>query len=81
MDHFKTREPQTTAIKPDNYAIIKEKFAARQQRAGEVNRGVRRSIELVGPLVIRALVRGYAVDRRPYDGGPSQALRPELGLF
>jgi hypothetical protein len=32
-------------------------------------------IELADPLVTRALVRGYAADHRPYDGGLSQALR------
>ncbi len=32
-------------------------------------------VELTDPSIILALIRGYAVDRRPYDGGLSQALR------
>jgi hypothetical protein len=32
-------------------------------------------IELADPSVIGALLRGYAADHRPYDGGLSQALR------
>jgi hypothetical protein len=32
-------------------------------------------VELADPSIIRALIRGYAADSRPYDGGLSQALR------
>lgn len=57
---------------------LKEEMLQRYQR---LNRGRAKSIlesaliELGDAPVIRALVRGYAADHRPYDGGLSQALR------
>jgi hypothetical protein len=32
-------------------------------------------VELADPSIILALIRGYAANKRPYDGGLSQALR------
>ena len=62
----------------EEFPSLKEEMLQRYQR---LNRGRAKSIielaliELADPPVIRALLHGYAVDHRPYDGGLSQALR------
>jgi hypothetical protein len=62
----------------EEFPSLKEEMLQRYQR---LNRGRAKSIiesaliELADPPVIRALLRGYAADHLPYDGGLSQALR------
>jgi hypothetical protein len=62
----------------EEFPSLKEEMLQRYQR---LNRGRAKSIiesaliELADPPVIRALLRGYAADHRPYDGGLSHALR------
>jgi hypothetical protein len=62
----------------EEFPSFKEEMLQRYQR---LNSGRAKSIlesalvELADPSVIRALVRGYLADRRPYDGALSQALR------
>jgi hypothetical protein len=60
------------------FPALKEEMLQRYQH---LNSGRAKSIlesaliELANPAVIRALVRGYAADQRPYDGGLANALR------
>lgn len=62
----------------EEFPSLKEEMLQRYQR---LNRGRAKSIiesaliELADPPVIRALLRGYAADHQPYDGGLSHALR------
>jgi hypothetical protein len=62
----------------EEFPSLKEEMLQRYQR---LNRGQAKSIlesaliELADAPVIRALVRGYAAEHRPYDGGIAQALR------
>ena len=62
----------------EEYPALKQDMLQRYQR---LNGGRAKSIfesaliELADAPVIRALVRGHATDRRPYDGGLANALR------
>jgi hypothetical protein len=62
----------------EEFPALKEEMLQRYQR---LNGGRAKSIlesaliELADAPVIRALVRGYAADDRPYDGGLANALR------
>jgi hypothetical protein len=62
----------------EEFPPLKEEMLQRHRRlnSGRVKSILESAlIELADPSVIRALVRGYAADGRPYDGGLSQALR------
>ena len=62
----------------EEFPSIKDDMLQRYER---MNAGPAKSIlksalvELADPSIILALIRGYAADKRPYDGGLSQALR------
>jgi hypothetical protein len=62
----------------EEFPPIKDEMLQRYERMGS---GPAKSIlesalvELADPAVIHALIRGYAADRRAYDGGLSHALR------
>jgi hypothetical protein len=62
----------------EEFPSIKDDMLQRYER---MNAGPAKSIlvsalaELADPSIIVAVIRGYAADKRPYDGGLSQALR------
>ncbi len=62
----------------EEFPALKEEMLQRYQRLnGRRAKSILESalIELADAPVIRALVRGYAADDRPYDGGLANALR------
>lgn len=62
----------------EEFPALKEEMLQRYQRLnGRQAKSILESalIELADAPVIRALVRGYAADDRPYDGGLANALR------
>ena len=61
----------------EEFPALKEEMLQRYQRLNGRRKSILKSalIELADAPVIRALVRGYAADDRPYDGGLANALR------